>query len=108
MTDLEKMHTKVRIIKDRYTEAIKPLSSMCKQFKGLTAKIPYGEYKGRWGKITYVSLDDDGNVIAVIQPYKIKGQFKHRDLLWDRLDARTYWKLADVKAIRIENGGKIE
>lgn len=61
---------------------------------GKDAIIPYGEYKGRLGMITGTSFDLDNNIIACIQPYRLAGG-PREDLLWNHVDARTYWPITD-------------
>jgi len=101
--ELKTFKDKLKSIKKRYIETLTPILKECKQFIGLSAIIPHGYYAGRWGKITDAFISDDGEVFVIIQPYRIKGDKKKLgELLWDKYDARTFWKLSDVKNVKIK------
>lgn len=103
---IKELHGKILSIEKEYDKKVSPiidsLEKKYEKFKGLDVIIPKGVYKGRVGKITYVSLDR-GCVRGVIQPYKktTKGELTN-ELLWDRVDARTFWDLSEIKSIFIE------
>lgn len=96
---LELFQTKLKVIKTRYNHNMEPLIKLGKCFIGLDAVIPKGEYRGRWGKITQVVIDANGDVCGIIMPYRMVGDTN--DLILDnRPDARTYWRLYEVNKIR--------
>lgn len=65
-----------------------------RKYVGKEAIIPQGKFKGRLGVIKGLFFDDDGNILAMIRPYRLAGG-PREDLLWDHLDARTYWPISD-------------
>lgn len=100
MTSLKLFHSKLKVIKARYNHNMEPLIKLSKHFLELDAIIPRGEYKDRCGKITGVSIKGSGELYGVIIPYRLLGN-KNKFIVDSRPDARTFWKLSEVKAIRI-------
>jgi len=96
---IKELHKKIVEIQTEYKKSIEPLREKCSQFKIISAKIPHGEYEGRWGKVSNINLFD-GEIRALIRPYRLIGD--RSDVLNDRLDARTFWKLSDIKEIKKE------
>lgn len=102
--DKNVFNRRVSELETEYSVKIKPvlkdLNDRSKQFMGLNVIIPFGKYKGRVGKITYVGISEEGKVEGIIQPFmkNTKGEIT-KVLLWDHVDARTYWPLSEVKEI---------
>jgi hypothetical protein len=98
--ELSLFEAKLKIIEARYNHNMKPLAKLCEHFLGLDAIIPKGEYKGRWGRITEIVIDQNGNCLGIIIPYRVVGDTN--DFISDvRPDARTYWDLFCIKEIRV-------
>lgn len=58
-----------------------------------------GRFKRRLARITGAFIDSEGRPYALAQPYRLDGRRgigSNPDLLWDSLDARTYWELDDI------------
>ena len=99
----KKFKNKLKLIKKEYTNKLNPIKEKCKEFIGLSVRIPHGEYEGRWGKLTDIFINDKGELYGLIRPYRLKGDKKKLgEFLWERNDTRTFWKLSDVKEIKIE------
>lgn len=75
------------------------MAALCGQFNGMVVKIPHGKFKRRWGEIENAHYSS-GEVVALIRPYRLKGSGD--PLLWDHPDAKTFWSLNDVPAIKEE------
>lgn len=97
--NINEFHNKIKIIKNKYTDFKKPLLNKCREFIGLKVKIPEGMYKGRYGEISDCFIDERGNVRALIRPYRLRNPHIYGKFLNDRVDARTFWKLLNVKEV---------
>jgi hypothetical protein len=97
MINLQEIKKEIKKIKEEYIKLIGNLKKRTKKFEGLIAKIPRGEYKNRFGKITSCIIDTDGEILVLIRPFRLRG--KGDPLLWDKYDARTFWKLSEVEEI---------
>ena len=100
--DIEIFKKKLENITSLWNTNIKPLEDKAREFIGLKIKIPKGEYKGRWGEITHVTINNlDGTVYAVLAPYRIKKGRGDSELLDTRNDARVFWPLRDIKEVKL-------
>jgi len=101
--NVAELHNKTAKIESEYKKLVAPLEEECKQFEGLHVVIPYGEYKGRLGKVGRVQLLE-GKVLALIQPFRLRGDCTgDNGTLTDTCDARTLWRLFDVDRIVCHN-----
>ena len=71
-------------------ESLKPLI-------GKDITIPEGKFKGRKGRITSMVIDNEGDIRAMCQPYRLTKTGS--ELLWDHADCRTYWQIKDEDLI---------
>lgn len=98
--ELEIIKKEIEDIKKKYLDSVESVYNLLKKYDNLIVRIPRGEYKNRWGKITSITVNHTGDVLVLIRPIRLIGKRKGNELLNERPDARTYWKLSEVTEIK--------
>ena len=70
-----------------------------KEIVGKDVILLRGEYKGRLGCVKGITVRGwDGELCFLVHPYKLNNKGERTgELLTDRADARSYWRLQDIK-----------